>query len=422
MSKIFTSVSNAQSELDSSDLQFRTALFVSNGKVHGMFLDRDTSIPSSAMSVYETHLHESGQSKNSVQHALNAMNYLYTWAVRKADIDLDKVLLTGERLRPKNIRAFRVWLGSRANTRKGKNVPLDIDYRNAIISVCSTVFQFFVSQYASFDKATAKDIALSHIRSDWKEVKTKKRKKNVVDDLTEEEISTIEAAMKIEVQVAEGVEPAIAYRNYLMWRLSIECGLRIGEILLLRLQDLPTLDRDNLRIVRVEERGKEYFDPRGSYAPRVKTLSRDLGFVIKNSPIPELLSIYTTRYRHRMTAKHGRKVPQIITEHPFLILEHHRNGAPLSVSSAQDVAVKIAQDSGVERFHWHLSRHSFFNRAYAAIALNPDYKDQKKVLQVYGGWENEQSMNTYVARARKQRAAMALAFWQQGGNAWEALS
>lgn len=422
MADIFTSVNNEHPDLDSSDLRFRTALFVSKGKVRALFVDRETLMPSSAMSVYETHLHEIGQSKNSVLHTLNAMNYFYTWAYRTADISLDKVLLRGERLKPKYMRAFRAWLADRANTRKNDNEPLDIGYRNAIVTVCSAVFQFFVSQYASFEKDSAKDIAISQIRLDWKNIKTKKRKTKVADDLTEEEIANIEAAMKCEIQIGQGVEPAAAHRNYLMWRLSIEFGMRIGEILLLRLQDLPALDRNNVRIVRVEERGDSYVDPRGTHAPRVKTLSRDLGFVIKNSPIPEQLSIYTTRYRRRMITRHDRKVPQLITEHPFLILEHHRNGAPLSVSSAQDVAVKIAKDSGVERFHWHLSRHSFFNRAYAAIANNPDYKDQKKVLQVFGGWENEQSMDIYVARARKERASMALAFWQQGSNVWEALS
>jgi len=409
-------------ELDNEPLQYRTAQFLNKGETRALFIHKETLAPSSAMSIYETHLYTIGQSKNSVKSMFTEMNYLFTWAQKTPDLNLDTLLLNGGRLKPKHIRAFRSWLENRANTQKNDKVPLDTGYRNSILTTCSTVFQFFVSQYAAFDTDTTRDISVANIRLDWKAAKKKQRIKKVADNLTEEEVLAIETTMKIESQIAQGVKQAIAHRNYLMWRLSIEFGMRIGELLLLELQDLPSRDRHNIKIVRVDERGNDFFDPRGTNAPLVKTLSRELGFVIKNSPIPKLLSIYTTKYRNRKIIKHGRKVRQLITDHPFLILEHHRRGAPLSVGSAQDIAKKIANDSGVKRFHWHLSRHSFFNRAYKAIASNEDYKDQKKVLQVYGGWEDIKSMDIYVARARKERAGMTLAFWQQNGNVWESLS
>ena len=346
------------------------------------------------MSIYETHLYATGQSKNSVLNVFTDINYLYSWALKSKDLNLDTLLLNGERLKPKDIRAFSFWLSKRANTNtlKSNTKPLNIGYQNSIKTTCSAVFQFFVSQYASFNKDTARDIALSRIQLDWKATKKKQRKNKVADNLTEAEIMAIEKCMKVEYQIAQGVKQAVAFRNYLMWRLSIEFGMRIGEILLLRLQDLPSRNRNNIQIVRVDERESNYSDPRGVNAPLVKTLSRDLGFVIKNSPIPELLSIYTTRYRNRKITRRGKKMRQVVTDHPFLILEHQRKASPLSISGAQDIAVKIAKDSGVKRFHWHLSRHSFFNRAYAAIAQSEEYKDQKKVLQVFGGWENSQSI------------------------------
>lgn len=71
-------------------------------------------------------------------------------------------------------------------------------------------------------------------------------------------------------------------------------------------------------------------------------------------------------------------VEHIVDFPAFLILSHqHDKGVPLSIASLQGVAAAIRIGSGVEKFHWHLGRHAFFNRAYASII---DFKEKDSEL------------------------------------------
>ena len=112
----------------------------------------------------------------------------------------------------------------------------------------------------------------------------------------------------------------------------------------------------------------------------------------------------------------------------FLILSHqHDKGHPLSISSLQDIADEIRKGTGIEKFHWHIGRQSFFNRAYAAIydlknKHQEMYKDRLRDLIYWGGWEDENSLQLYVNRARKERAKMTLCFYQNESNEWKALT
>ncbi len=120
-------------------------------------------------------------------------------------------------------------------------------------------------------------------------------------------------------------------------------------------------------------------------------------------------------------------VEHIVDFPAFLILSHqHDKGVPLSIASLQGVAAAIRIGSGVEKFHWHLGRHAFFNRAYASIIDFKEkdselYNDRLRDLVYWGGWESEQSLQLYINRARRHRAQTALCFYQSEKNEWNAL-
>jgi len=388
--------------------------------------------PLISLSIYEAYLSQRHSSHNAVYTALNKCLYLWEWADR-TNINLDVIFLQGETLEPRQVNVFGAWLKHRGSKRTGGRI--DPSVINSVLGHISTAIRWFSDQYVSFDyRASEREINLqiykNAIKARFADQRVKERKKSIANDLTEGEIINIEKFLKPvnRLKKSPKLSPAQVQRDYLIWRLMIEFGLREGEVLALRLEDCPHRRHDNISIVRIEERGSDYVDPRGAYAPRPKTLSRKLGFILVNSPIPGLITDYVTKYRRRKVVKHGRKVFQPILDKPaFLMLSHHHDrGNPLSLSSLLDVAGAIREGSGVEHFHWHLARHAFFNRAYGAIIDlkendNELYRDRLRDLVYWGGWQNEQSLQLYINRARSERAQTALRFYQSKGSEWNAL-
>jgi len=417
---------------NNSDLEIRFSRFMSGSKVRFLVQDRKTLKPLLSLSIYEAYLSTKSSSHNSVYDTIQPLNYLVTWS-GLTKIDLDSILLSGEMLSPSEVNSFAAWVKQRNRQRgDGALAPETI---NRILNRASMLFRWFAEQYATFDgRASEREVKLKMykeaIKDRFSDKHIRTRKKKVADDLSEEEILTINSFLHPEQRMKQApmVSAAQAIRDYLFWRLVIEFGLREGEVLSLRLEDCPHRGQNHIKVVRTDERGKDYIDPRGIYAPSPKTLSRELGFIFKNSPIPKLISDYTTKYRRRRVKKHGRSVFQVVLDDPaFLILSHkHDKGTPLSVSSIQDLAKTIREETNVSHFHWHLGRHAFFNRAYASVVDFKDsdsetYKDRLRDLVYWGGWEDEGSLQLYINRARRERAKTALSLYQEGVSSWEAL-
>ena len=197
--------------------------------------------------------------------------------------------------------------------------------------------------------------------------------------------------------------------------------MRIGEVLAMRMQDIPTRGRPYFSIVRIEERGDDFKDPRIT-PPRPKTLSRDLGFLFSNTAFPRLINDYVTEHRYIWATSKGKKFKRFILPHKFLITTN--GGKPLSQSSASHIAKTISTNTGID-FHWHLARHAFFNRAYFAAtqAENDNSREIKMTdLVVWGGWSDDKSLQLYSERVRADRARFALSIFQNPDNRWGALS
>lgn len=388
-----------------------------------LILKRTTNTPVKAASVIEEHLQHKHDSQNSVKAHLSHLLYLYTWADEHG-YDLDTWLLTGEALSSPQIRSFGSWLrsyfcenGSTLSHTRKKTF-------NATISYCCQTSMWFVSQFARLESSNtqrALDIAVikDAQESMWKSVKLPVKDDDAAPDMTEEEIRKVEQFLKPQNR-ATRLNEQIVYRDYLIWRLVIEFGMRIGEVLALRLEDCPTRNSPYFRIIRIEQRGTDYHDPRKN-PPRPKTRSRDLGILLRNSAFPVLTNDFITEHRFVWKEIKGRMIKQFLLPHNFLIIAE--SGDPLSISSVEDIAKTVRENTGID-FHWHLARHAFFNRAYAAITQIQD-KDQKAAkiqdLVVYGGWSSEKSLEIYTRRARKERARLALNFWQTGESSWTAL-
>jgi integrase len=384
-----------------------------NGKTRIIATNRMDGSPTIGLSIYEYYRFFWGASPNTTSKEISQLVYLYSWATWNG-IDLDSLLLHGTGMSEFHKRQFTHWLRER-NARSGKSLS-DLEY-NSIIKKCSSFCVWLRNWQIKLDTDMYSMIKKQQFDESEKQSWCRKtvqraRPSRMSQDLTEEEIRTIQQYLHPEAAIKRGKSIDIAFRDYLIWRLTIEMGLRISEILALRLQDCPQRGRNYVSVVRINERGQDYKDPRGVYAPRPKTLSRDLGFIIDNSPLPYLIQEYISKYRYRKTMG-GTK--QFVLEHDFLIVTHD-TGTPLSLFTAEKIAKQIAVNCGIPEFHWHICRHAFFNRAYSAVEDNQSHLND---LVYYGGWSDAKSLNIYVQRAIRNRSIKALAVWQ--GNRWEAL-
>lgn len=405
-------------KLDIKPLKYKVSSFVKNKEPRHIIQNKETYKPIPSMSLYEAYLYYKNKSYRTVQGELSNLCYFLTWADMNG-VDANRLLLLGQPLDEKYVRSFASWVRNRGYEKNKKKIKLGLKTRNKIIRSVGQAFKFFISQYAGFngdvnEKFLKKSNILKLVDNLFNAQLEKERNKSKAPDLTEKEIQIIEDYLR-----PENLSKAKAHeiRDYLMWRLVLEFGLRIGEILALRLEDCPHKQQDYIKIVRIEERGDNYYDPRTPNAPRPKTLSRDLGFLIDNSPIKKLISEYTTRHRFKVIEKFGEKkrVP-IISNPSFLILNHKRNnGLPLSITSAQKIAQRISKDTGVH-FNWHLGRHAFFNRAYSSIIESSDFYERKMDLVYWGGWEAESSLDIYIQKARDEKAQKALSFWHDSNR------
>lgn len=407
-----------------SPYQVSVAVIPGAGVRH-VLSERDTHLPMPSASLYEAHLALKTDSHNTRARELAVFASLYSWA-EAAKINLDQVLLTGQGFTAPQVRAFAAWIRA---PRAQANGVIPFGKRqsiNAVFRSASVICTWFIKQFAkppsgnNAQRAIEIEMLKAFQKSIWKEVLIKARKRSTAPDMTDQAIAAIEQFLRPENR-ANVVGEIIAWRDYLMWRMAIEFGMRKSEILAMRISDCPNRAAPYFKIVRIEERGDSYVDPRKN-PPRPKTLSRDLGLLFDSTVFPKLVTDYVSTYRYTTVKVNGRRLKKFLLSHNFLITAE--SGEPMSLRAADDVASAIKKGAGVD-FNWHLARHAFFNRAYEAVASAPSKEAREaQIADIvhWGGWESPRSLEIYTKRARAERARSALMVWQKGGNEWIALT
>jgi integrase len=183
----------------------------------------------------------------------------------------------------------------------------------------------------------------------------------------------------------------VRLRNWLMWNIARDCGLRVGEMLSLRVDDFPMVRGDRcLRVVRRPDAKEDVRKKR----PAVKTAERAV-------PMSE----------------HGQfALRAYLTERPPLgrrsgtvYLFTSRRDRPLSANAA-DRVTKVVSMAIEARVHWHAVRHAWATDIARGVLLEAlsgersagDAEAQKALLtenlRVLGGWSDESKMPMYYAR------------------------
>ncbi len=197
--------------------------------------------------------------------------------------------------------------------------------------------------------------------------------------------------------------PESRVRNWLMWCLARDCGLRIGEILCLRAEDMITTD--GTTYVRIVRRPDDASDPR-SNSPVAKTQER----VVPLSPHGGLaLRTYLT-VRGRSALKKGS---------PFLL--QSGRGLPLSKNPAGEVTRLLGEAGKLRQaFSWHHLRHAWateyvrevlrdIRAGHAPVA--PEETAMRALLidklRLVGGWSLNSTMPMRYAMAALHEHAIA---------------
>lgn len=388
---------------------------------HGMLLDRRTFMPSTVGSLYAASLARRCSSPNTLYRYLQFAQALLSWGLEDG-VNLEGRLLEGRTLSNGEIERYGIWLEGRLKRGNPHLQRQGINTYNAYLAGAEEMIGWFVDQYfepIGRDRGIAIESQRKASRRWWRRVRKKASSQSVAPDLTDDGISEIETFLR-GLALGPDAKPRWV-RAYLIWRLSIEFGFRIGEILALRLEDCPTRADPSFRIVRVEDRdGKP--DPRGVKAPRPKTLGRALAPVISNTAFPRLVVDYQADHRlKKIQRPNGRVAWRPVMSHTYLLVSDA--GHPLPIPTAKSLADDIASETGLS-FSWHLARHAFFNRAYAAVANLPDENLRNARMQdlvYWGGWRDPSSLSIYTERAKRERARTGIAIWGGAQQHLEAL-
>lgn len=181
--------------------------------------------------------------------------------------------------------------------------------------------------------------------------------------------------------------PHTRLRNWLMFEVALELGIRRGELLKLRLDSLPRGADDGIRVLR---RPDDPHDAR-SKEPAVKTAER---VIPASRNLLAAVRAYLT-YPQPLGRTSGRS--------PYLFVA--RSGNPVSMDTADDVIAAIGEHSGVAPLSWHRLRHTWAERMAEAFAGQPNGMDR---LVYLGGWTNPQSATRYIQRALASQAKEAV--------------
>lgn len=369
----------------------------------------ETFVPCLSASLYEVAYSMGNRRyKASIRTVLYHVAFLFTWG-NTTGLDIERMLLEGKGLDFRCVRKFANWL------EKIISPPVDGTQINKyvckILQSCSTFSIWFVENYTPLF-ATGIDVNVSYIRlieshkKVWSSVMVSGRKELIAHDLTDDELKKIEGFLVGQLSSAN-VTRGLNLRNYIMWRLVRRFGLRLGELLALRLVDIDLTGLyPFLEIIRIEDRGADYSDPRAPNNPLVKTFGRRLYFSPGDEGMIRAIEEYVDTYRVKRKIKGGFTA---YLDHEFLLISHGNAslGNPLSCSAANKVACMISNEC-VKAFHWHLVRHAVFNRLYEAASLLENNSTEIDHVVYMGGWSSPDSLKGYARRAIRDKARREL--------------
>lgn len=192
------------------------------------------------------------------------------------------------------------------------------------------------------------------------------------------------------------------FRNVLALRILYDTGMRVGELLSLRLCDFHLATGGDPAILDVRRNHDDAFDDR-IRQPVAKTMGRPIPI---ETSLAELISIYLKDWRS--------KVPQVgFEDHNFLLVTHikgTRQGHGLEDSALISGITNLKrQRPALRELHPHLLRHDW-NYRFSLKAKNEGYSEaeERAIREFLMGWVPGSASAARYNRRRIQEKAFEL--------------
>lgn len=199
-----------------------------------------------------------------------------------------------------------------------------------------------------------------------------------------------------------GRDPAVRFRNYISTMIMLYCGLRPGELLTLRVEDI---ELGAISCIRVRRRPPDLKDTRRP-RPQIKRSGRILP--IDDPSFAAKLDQYIMEWRDVLESKSEE-------ESDYLILSDE--GTPLSQSSLTQLYQNLRTQFS-NHLPEHLSakalRHTFSSRIERALReAGVDEDRRRQALALLRGDSSLESQSVYIAQEIEEQANLALQRFQQ---------
>jgi integrase len=342
---------------------------------------------------------------NTVENSLNAIKTLYAWQTYYG-LDLELGFSQGDFLRSNEIHALRDFM-QKPLVREEQDKVVSISGRRNVVSVSNQYARLSVlADYLGF---LAKQLQPSskrdhdHVERMVSQIKANRPKKPTKSNQDRDEkhlddavLDSLEKALKPGSENNPAKEYAVQVRNALMFSILRVTGLRRGELLNLKVEDID-FAKNTLKVVR---RPDSKDDVR-AFQPVAKTRERTIPL------IPELINrIYEYVLKHRNNTSAAKK-------HGYLFVTH-KEGASLGQPISNAAFGKFMADlkriaDNHDGIHAHALRHHWnysFSKACESKGVTPEREE--KIRSYLMGWsETSGTAATYNRRHIKEQAKRA---------------
>ena len=371
-----------------------------------MLVDRNTSLPPRLPVRWAVRRRRWECMPNTLASNLRALGLLYEWGSTTLRTNLDPLLEGGVLLDGADIEALIGYLRSRAlEDELSRHEATEAPTLSTLASVAWPIREFLkwvAGPQARGSRGTIdpRDLAVYRSRLDYVFQPAVRRRSmsariqpltTTQDARVRELVSPLirsggRAQQPFAFHTGNPFLPETRLRNWLMYQLARELGLRRSELLALYYVDAGA-------VLSVRRRPNDRNDERRRPA-YVKRGERDL----PTSPLVQagLRAYFTT------PPPAGRRGVRT----PFLFVANS-SGAPLSLSSMHDVVKIVARSADVPDISWHTFRHTWAEEV--ASDLLADHRgDEERVLSVLralGGWSPRSLTPTHYIQLALRREA-----------------
>jgi integrase len=328
---------------------------------------------------------------------LRALCRLYTWANQTAGFDLDDFLTAGKLLDSRQVESLASELRSNID-----GSPTDTGAFDHRLSVVEDFLRWALD---SSNRGGGHPLTIARLSAErgrlhdiFRSLRIGGQPANRIQPLEEHQIKAIRVAIGPQDSsptawtFPDAFAPHARLRNWLMFEVALELGIRRGELLKLRLDSLPRGANDGVLILRRPD------DPNDSrlHEPAVKTAERAI-------PASRFLLAAIRAY-----LTYPPPLGRVSGRSPYLFVA--RSGEPLSSDRADDVIVAIGRHAGVTPLSWHRLRHTWAETMAEVLSDRPNGMDR---LVYLGGWKNSFSASRYIQRAIARQATASVREYQR---------